>query len=112
MTLPVIVHPRVGQFLDEAATWWETNRSPDQAERWHIGFVNAIRSLGDSPRSHPIAAESSDFPFELRELHFGLGSRPTHRAIFTIRTDCVYVLLVRHVAQRDISPDDLGLSQD
>ena len=109
MTLPVVSHPRVQTFLDEAATWWEVNRSPEQAERWYIGFAHAIRSLGISPQRHSLAAENDAFPFEVRELHYGLGSQPTHRALFTIRQDCVYVFLIRHVAQREVGPQDIGM---
>ena len=47
------------------------------------------------------------FPFEVRQMTYGLGSRPTHRALFVIRPDMVYVIAIRHLAQRAVSPDDL-----
>ena len=39
-------------------------------------------------------------------LVYGVGRRPTHRAVFTVRSDLVLVLRVRHLAQKEISPDD------
>ena len=40
--------------------------------------------------------------------HRSKGRRPTHRAVFTIRGEEVVVLTVRHVAQPDLSPDDIA----
>jgi hypothetical protein len=65
-------------------------------------------SLEENPQSRHLAAENKVFPFEVRELHYGLGSRPTHRALFTIRPDKVYIFLVRRVAQAPASLDDLA----
>jgi hypothetical protein len=39
-------------------------------------------------------------------LHFGLGSRPTHRAVFTIVNETVVVLTVRHAAQDRLQQSD------
>jgi hypothetical protein len=55
----------------------------------------------------PVAAENGCFPYQIRELHFGLGARPTHRAVFTIRPDIVLVLTIRHAAQSDLAAEDL-----
>jgi hypothetical protein len=35
------------------------------------------------------------------------GRRPTHRAVFAIRGEGMVVLAVRHLAQQDLSPDDV-----
>ena len=40
-------------------------------------------------------------------MNFGLGSKLTHRALFVIRPDMVYVIAIRHLAQRSLRPDDL-----
>jgi hypothetical protein len=64
-------------------------------------------SLGNDPKRYSIAPENSDYPVELRQMHFGLGRRASHRVIFTIRPDSVYVLSVRHVSQAPLGPDDL-----
>jgi hypothetical protein len=46
-------------------------------------------------------------PIEIRELAYGLGRKPTHRALFAIRPDAVIVYAIRHTAQADVTPDDL-----
>jgi hypothetical protein len=37
----------------------------------------------------------------------GLGRRPSHRVVFTIRPEGVVVLRVRHLAQERIAADDV-----
>jgi len=94
--------------IDRNARWWATHRSDDQAIRWYEGILEAIYSLDENPQRWPVARENENFPYELRELHYGSGPRPTHRALFTIRDDrSVAVLSVRHVAQQEVTPDDL-----
>ena len=107
MSLPVIITPEAAQNLWEAAEWWARHRSLAQAQRWYDGFVDALDSLADRPFRCSLARENDDFPYELRELHYGVGSRPTHRALFTVRPDAVIVLSIRHAAQKDVAPDDL-----
>lgn len=74
-----------------------------------FGFAKAISSLSENPERLSQSRERNRFAYEIRDLPFGLGRRPTHRAVFTIRGDEVVVLTVRHVAQRDISPDDIAV---
>ena len=107
MTLPVEVHPRVEKFLDDNVKWWSKNRSPEQAERWYDGLIQALIDLGGNAESRPLATENDAFPFEVRELYYGLGNRPTHRALFTIRPDKVYVFEIRHCSQDTLQPDAL-----
>ena len=66
-----------------------------------------IASLSENPEKYSESRESEAFSFSLRQLVFGLGRKPTHRAIFRIRDDEVVIYGVRHVAQRDLSPDDI-----
>lgn len=60
------------------------------------------------PKSNPVAQESEGFPYAIREAHFGLGSRPNYRILFTIIDDAVNVLTVRASEEDWISPDDFG----
>jgi plasmid stabilization system protein ParE len=89
------------------AVWWSENRSADQAIRWLDGFEKALATLADKPERCVIARESDAFATAIRELHYGLRGKPTHRAVFEIRDDEVIVHSVRHFAQRDLTPDDL-----
>jgi plasmid stabilization system protein ParE len=101
--------PTAEQQLHESALWWAENRSLDQALRWLDGFQAALQSLAKDPDRHGLARENQlyDFPFPVRQLLYGLSRRPTHRALFEIRGDIVYVHAIRHLAQRDLTPDDL-----
>lgn len=107
MTHRVVLTHRADRELEDAADWWAAHRSPDQAARWYAGFSDAIASLAENPQRCPLAPENGLFPYEIRELHYGLGSRPTHRAVFTIRPDMVLVLTIRHAAQAELTEEDL-----
>lgn len=107
MKLPVHQHSRVEHALESGYAWWAKHRSEQQAVRWYNGFMDALKSLGETHQQFPLAAESDLFPFEVREFHFGVGAKPTHRALYTIRPDMVFVFLIRHVSQRPVSVDDL-----
>lgn len=106
MSHEVVLHDNAKQFLLDSCQWWSENRSVEQANRWWDGFLEGLDSLRENPSRCPLAADCDDFPFEVRELRFGLGTRPTHRALFTIRPDMVFVFLIRHLAQRDVTADD------
>jgi plasmid stabilization system protein ParE len=97
------------QMLDQAL-WWKKNRSAKQAIDWLEGFELALASLAENPDRYAIARESSAFDFAVPELHYGRRNKPTHRAVFEIRGDEVIVYSIRHLAQRDLTPEDIGLS--
>lgn len=107
MTYEVYVTDKASGQLLEAARWWAEHRSAEQAERWYDGVVNAIDSLKDNPERCALARENDDVPVTIRELYYGLGAKPTHRAIFVVRPDRVVVYSIRHLAQRDVTVDDL-----
>ena len=71
------------------------------------GNLAKIYSLDMFPESNPLAFENPDFPYELREAHFGLGSRPGYRILFTIVGDTVNVLTVKAAEEDWLSPDEL-----
>jgi plasmid stabilization system protein ParE len=107
MNYEVLVTDRAAEELESAARWWAEHRSAAQAERWYDGFVEAILSLAEAPERCAIARERGRFPFEIRQLVYSLGRRPTRRAVFTIRQDKVIVLTIRHLAQDDLGSGDL-----
>lgn len=107
MTNRVVFTRRAERELESAAEWWAAHRSPSQAAPWYMGFSEALASLSHNPERYPVAPENGRFLYEIRELHYGLRSRPTHRAIFTIRDDMVLVLTIRHFAQADLTEGDL-----
>src|SRR5581483_9283326 len=108
MTFRVVITAQAEREMQRAFDWWAEHRSKSEADRWYIAFRNAIAELAHAPARHSQSRESHRFAYEIRDLLFGLGRRPTHRAVFTIRGEEVVVLAVRHVAQRDISPGDIA----
>ena len=107
MTYRVTILPLAKRQLLDQALWWSENRSEEQAFRWLEGFELALGSLAYDPDRCCIARENDAFNIVIRELHYGLGNKATHRAVFEVRNDEVIVYSVRHLAQRDLTPDDL-----
>jgi len=88
--------------IDHIYDWWADHRSVSQAHRWYDAFFQKLSSLEENPTRFSLAPENDHFSYELRQLNFGVASRPTHRAVFTIRDTVVVVLRVRHLARSDI----------
>lgn len=109
MKFHVAVTSRASQQLAEAAIWWSEHRSTDQALRWLEGFEAAIAALSDTAEQHGLARENDlcDLSYPVRQLLYGIGSKPTHRALYEIRNDTVYVVAIRHLAQNDLTAKDL-----
>ena len=107
MSDPVVLTDRAHADLEAAYAWWAENRSETQAANWYNAFADAIESLANNPQRCGVSRENDEFPIVIRDLLFGVGHRRTHRAVFTIRPDLVLVIAIRHLAQRDLSPDEL-----
>lgn len=78
---------RAKRQLLEQTLWWSKNHSVEQALRWLDGFELALASLADHPERCATARESDAFDFVVRELHYGVRHKATHRAVFEIRDD-------------------------
>lgn len=107
MAYHIVITARAEMEIEQAHDWWAANRSRLQADRWYRAIKSAILDLTDNPRIHAVARESHLFPFEIRNMPFGLASRPTHRIVFAIHEDQVRILTIRHVAQPDLRKRDL-----
>lgn len=105
MIYRITVLPRARLQLVEQALWWSEHRSAEQASRWLEGFERALATLEKNPQRCAVARENDAFDAVIRELRYGLGVRPTHRAVFEIRGDEVLIFSVRHLAQRDLTPE-------
>ena len=108
MTYRVTILPVAKRQLLEQALWWSENRSVEQAFHWLEGFEAALASLANNPERCSLARENEAFDFIVWELHYGLRNKATHRAVFEIRNEEVIVYTVRHLAQQDLSPDDIS----
>ena len=109
MKYRVVIHEVARDDIRRNACWWADNHSKVQAESWFHNAFDRIESLSALPESYPLAPENDDFPFDMPELHFGVGSRPSYRAVFVIRGDVVHVLSVRRAAQDRIFLTDIQL---
>lgn len=107
MTYQIAYSPQARDELVQIVEWWSQQRSKEQAERWYEGILAAIDALRESPRRHPLAREHARIGRDLRELYFGLGSRPTHRVLYSVQVDTVWIVRVRHLAQRSLTSDTL-----
>jgi plasmid stabilization system protein ParE len=107
MSLPVHLASRAHQDIEESYEWWTKNRSAEQAQRWRDLCVRTIDSLSNKNTRSSWATENSALPIPARQVTFGLGRRPTHRVVFTIRPDMILVLRVQSLSQRPLSPDDI-----
>jgi plasmid stabilization system protein ParE len=107
MTYEVVLTDRAYEQLEAAYKWWADHRSQAQAAKWYNSFADAIASLANRPTRCPLSRENGPFPYEMRDLYFGTGGRRTHRAVFRVHGKKVVVLAIRHLAQQDLTPDDL-----
>ena len=108
MNYEVIVLRRAELDLNRNALWWAEHRDVDQALRWLDEFMAAIDTLVSNPERHALVREDELFPFPVRQLVFGVGSKPTHRAVFSVEGEKVLVYTIRHLAQDDLTADDIG----
>jgi plasmid stabilization system protein ParE len=107
MTLRLLITAPAEQDISAAYRWWRDHRSIEQADRWYRGIQEAIAVLPTTATRHPQAPESDLHPSGLRQVHFGLGRRPTHRVVFAIDGDTESVVRVRHASQDALTRDDL-----
>ncbi len=106
MTFQVEITPIAESQIEQAYRWYR-ERSPEFADRWFRGLMNAIATLQEKPRRCVLAVEHEIFPEEVRQLLYG-KSKSMYRLLFTIRETTVYVLYVRHSAQAPMTVDDLA----
>lgn len=107
MAAQVVVMKRALADLQDHFEWWRDHRSAEQAVRWYNHALKLLQSLSTNAMKCRLSAENADFPFEIRQLNFGLGRRPSHRAVFTVRPDMVLVLRIQHLAQDQLTLDDI-----
>ena len=88
----VKILPRAEADIERNAQWRADHHSVDQAVKWFLAVRSQILSLDEFSESHSLSYENDEFPHEIREKLVGLGSRPSYRAIFTIRDGTVLVV--------------------
>ena len=106
MKYHVLIKNNAIEDIDRNAQWWAEHHSKSQALTWYEAALQSLYSLSTFPESHSLAQENDSFPYEIRHLLFGLGSRKSYRAIFTIQNDVVHVLAVQRVTQDSLDADE------
>ncbi|MBD2215222.1 type II toxin-antitoxin system RelE/ParE family toxin [Nostoc linckia FACHB-104] len=84
--------------------------TPERAQTWYQGLIDAIVSLQEMPRRCSIAREDAFFSQEIRQLLYGQGKQ-TYRILFTVLEDqtvpTVRILHIRHTAQKTIGEPEV-----
>lgn len=95
MTFRVETTAAAEQDADAILEWLLSQHAGNLGIRWFLALQDAIASLAEFPKRCALAPESGIFPFEVRHLFYG---HPPHvyRILFTIESDVVFVLHVRH----------------
>ena len=90
--------------IERTYQWWAENRSAADAAKWYEGIFDAIATLRIMPERCPAVPENDLSHKGIRQLQFGIGSRPTHRIVFNFdqRTETVTILRVRHHGQGEL----------
>ena len=92
------------------AEWWAEDQSPDQAIAWFDSIYEQLESLRMMPERFPLAPENGSVEVEIREMPLGVGSRPSYRAVFTIKPLEVHVLTARRACQDALTISDIEKS--
>lgn len=111
MIYEVSLTQRAKQDIHQIHEWWYENRSPAQADRWFDGILEAFKSLRQMPERCQVAPEALKSGRNIRQLLYTIGTRKTHRIIYLVESEQVWILRVRHVAQ-DQLPDDFLVDDD
>ena len=113
MSFRVLIQPRAEQDLLAAAGFLlDRSKSSTVARRWLRGIRAKINTLKTSPHRCPVDPDSAAYGTEVRVLLYG-KRQGVYRVLFTIRGDAVFVLTVRHSAQRRLTDDvDQGDEED
>ena len=79
---------------------WIAKDAPGNAFNWLEGLIQASETLGSMPERCAVAPESEDVGQEIRHLIYG-----KYRVLFSIEDQTVFVLHIRHGAQKYLSKD-------
>lgn len=102
MVFRVDISAQAEREADEILQWLLSQHAGETGIRWFLALEEAIASLNKLPERCPVAAESSRFPFEVRQLLY--GRRPhVYRILFTIAGDTVNILHIRHGRRKPVS---------
>lgn len=85
----------------KGAYLWIAKDAPGNASKWFEGLIQAIESLSTMPERCSMAPESEFVGQEIRHLIYGY-----YRILFAIEGQTVFVLHIRHSAQKYLSKEE------
>jgi plasmid stabilization system protein ParE len=100
----------------ENAYLWLYEQSPERAALWYKGLLEKVFSLEELPARCPLAPESKDVGFKIRQLLYGRKNL-LYRILFTVgydeKTDeeIVRIYRIRHTAQRGLHADEIARAE-
>jgi plasmid stabilization system protein ParE len=93
------------QDAEAILDWLLLQQSGKAGIEWFLAVDEAFASLVKFPERCSIAPESSQFPFDVRQLLY--GRKPNvYRILFTIDEDKVVVLHLRHGRRKAVTPTE------
>lgn len=102
MAFHVEVSAEAESDADAILEWLISQHAGETGIRWFLALDDAIASLATYPKRCPLAAESVQFPFEVRQLLY--GHKPhVYRILFAIDGETVNVLHIRHGRREALS---------
>jgi len=88
------------------AEWYDLQRG-GLGERWADALDDTFDSIESNSLQFGLAIEADSIGIELREALFGAGRRITHRVIFEVHNEEIWIYAVRHVAQSEITEAEI-----
>lgn len=89
---------------------WLLPRSIQGAQAWYVAFETASENLLFNPAGCALAVENELVDYELRQFLFKTRRGRMYRGLFTIVGNEVRILRVRGPGQRDLTADELELT--
>jgi plasmid stabilization system protein ParE len=102
----VIILPSAERDISEAYEWI-AEQEPNAAVRWYNRLLEVIYSLDAFPKRCPFAPEAKFLGAEIREIFHGRRQHK-YRILFTVGTDTVHVLHIRHGARLALGESELS----
>jgi plasmid stabilization system protein ParE len=107
MNYGLVLTDRARADILRNAEWWAENHSTAQAIAWFDSIYEQLERLRMMPERFALAPENGSVEVEIREMALGVGSRPSYRAVFTIKSLEVHVLTVRRASQDAVTSEDI-----
>lgn len=82
--------------------WLLSEHAGETGIRWFLALDDAISSLATFPERCLLAPETGGFPFDVRQLLYGRTPH-VYRILFTIESDAVKILHIRHGRRKPLS---------